>query len=255
MLSLPKFLYMCARSLSRVQLSAVPWTVASQAPLSMEFSRQEYCSELPLCAPGNLLEPEIEPTSLASPALTDSLSEGLSSIPGWRTKILQAYSQTIKKKKKKMQQNKYVSSVFRNFSHPSVSTEIKIYHVRDVRDVNCSFIWGLMRASPVAQLVKNPPAIRETWVQSLDWEDPLEKGKATHSSVLAWRIPRTIQCMGSQRVGHNSATLTEDDSLEASSEIVMGNCSREVKGVPISIYVILEKEYIQSNTRLIESCC
>ena len=43
-------------------------------------------------------------------------------------------------------------------------------------------------ASLVAQLVKNPPAIRETWVQSLGWEDPLEKGKATHSSILAWRI-------------------------------------------------------------------
>ena len=46
-------------------------------------------------------------------------------------------------------------------------------------------------ASPVAQLVKNPPAMWETWVQSLGWEDPLEKGKATHSSILAWRIPWT----------------------------------------------------------------
>ena len=45
------------------------------------------------------------------------------------------------------------------------------------------------RASIVAQLVKNPPAMWETWVRSLDWEDPLEKGKATHSSILAWRIP------------------------------------------------------------------
>ena len=43
-------------------------------------------------------------------------------------------------------------------------------------------------ASLVAQLVKNPPAMWETWVQSLDWEDPLEKGKATHCSILAWRI-------------------------------------------------------------------
>ena len=46
-------------------------------------------------------------------------------------------------------------------------------------------------ASLVAQLVKNPPAMRETWVQSLHWEDPLEKEKATHSSILAWRIPWT----------------------------------------------------------------
>ena len=47
-------------------------------------------------------------------------------------------------------------------------------------------------ASLVAQLIKNPPAIRETWVRSLGWEDPLEKGKATHSSILAWRIPWTV---------------------------------------------------------------
>ena len=46
-------------------------------------------------------------------------------------------------------------------------------------------------ASLVAQLVKNPPAMWETWVWSLGWEDPLEKGKATHSSILAWRIPWT----------------------------------------------------------------
>ena len=47
-------------------------------------------------------------------------------------------------------------------------------------------------ASHVAQLVKNPPAMQETWVQSLGLEDPLEKGKATHSSILAWRIPWTV---------------------------------------------------------------
>ena len=58
-------------------------------------------------------------------------------------------------------------------------------------------------ASLVAQLVKNPPAMPETWVRSLGWDDPLEKEKATHPSILAWRIPGTIQSMGSQRVGHN----------------------------------------------------
>ena len=47
-------------------------------------------------------------------------------------------------------------------------------------------------ASLVAQLVKNPPAMQETWVPSLGWEDPLEKGKATHSNILAWRIPWTV---------------------------------------------------------------
>ena len=48
------------------------------------------------------------------------------------------------------------------------------------------------QASLVAQLVKNLPAVQETWVQSLGWEDPLEKGKATHSSILAWRTPWTV---------------------------------------------------------------
>ena len=47
-------------------------------------------------------------------------------------------------------------------------------------------------ASLEAQLVKNLPAMRETWVQSLGWEDPLEKGTATHSRILAWRIPWTV---------------------------------------------------------------
>ena len=59
------------------------------------------------------------------------------------------------------------------------------------------------RASLVAQLVKNMPAIWETWVQSLVWEDPLEKKMATHSSILIWRIPWTVYSIGSQRVGHD----------------------------------------------------
>jgi len=47
-------------------------------------------------------------------------------------------------------------------------------------------------ASLVPQVIKNPPAMQETWVQSLGWEDPLEKGRATHSSILTWRIPWTV---------------------------------------------------------------
>ena len=57
-------------------------------------------------------------------------------------------------------------------------------------------------------MIKNPPAKPETWVQPSSWEDPLEKGTATHSSILAWRIPWTkepgrLQSMGLQRVGHD----------------------------------------------------
>ena len=63
-------------------------------------------------------------------------------------------------------------------------------------------------ASLVAQMVKNLPAVRETQVQSLGWEDPLEKEMATHSSTLAWKIPwmeepGRLQSMGSQRAGHD----------------------------------------------------
>ena len=66
-------------------------------------------------------------------------------------------------------------------------------------------------ASLVAKRIKHLPAMRETQVQSLGQEDPLEKEMATHSSTLAWRIPWTeepgrLQSMGSQRVGHNRAT-------------------------------------------------
>ena len=60
----------------------------------------------------------------------------------------------------------------------------------------------------VAQLVRNQPAVWETWVQSLGWEDLLEKGMATHSSILSWRIPWTeesgrLQSKGLQTVGHH----------------------------------------------------
>ena len=69
-------------------------------------------------------------------------------------------------------------------------------------------LWDSLQkwASLVAQLVKNPPAMQETWVRSLSWEDPLEEGMETHYSILAWEIPWTeesdgLQSMGLQRVG------------------------------------------------------
>ena len=79
-------------------------------------------------------------------------------------------------------------------------------HLRKLCDIisfriNCKDHW----ASLVAQLVTNLPAMQKIWLRSLDWEDPLEKGKATHSSILAWKIPQTeepgrLQSMGSRRV-------------------------------------------------------
>ena len=99
--------------------------------------------------------------------------------------------------------------------------------VQEVRPFHCSkgvlvllvvtvvfdFPKFIIWASLVAQLVKNLPAMWETWVRFLSWEDPLVKGTATISSVLAWRIPwtkkpGTLQSMGSQRVRHAQATST-----------------------------------------------
>ena len=82
---------------------------------------------------------------------------------------------------------------------------------------NFSFIFpflclcGIFGASLVAQLVKNMPAVQETCVQSLGWEDPLKKEMATHSSILVWEIPWTkepggLYPMGVARVRHNLAT-------------------------------------------------
>ena len=110
-------------------------------------------------------------------------------------------------------QSKYLttSSLGRGFSHSSVGKE-STYNAGDP-----SSIPGLGRSagegigyplkyswtSLVAQLVKNPPAMQKIWVQSLGWEDPLEKGKAIHSSILAWRMPWIVESMGPRRVGHN----------------------------------------------------
>ena len=77
---------------------------------------------------------------------------------------------------------------------------------------NSEYIREILRASLVAQLVKNRPAMQETWVRFPGREDPLEKGQATHSSLPAWRIPWTekpgvLQSMGSQRVRHDCVAL------------------------------------------------
>ena len=72
------------------------------------------------------------------------------------------------------------------------------------KDIYIKLNW----ASLVTQLVKNLPTMRDTWVLSLGWEDPQEEGMATHSNILAWRIPQTdkpgrLQSMESQRVIYN----------------------------------------------------
>ena len=83
-----------------------------------------------------------------------------------------------------------------------------------------------MRAPLVAQTVKNSPAMQETQIQSLGWEDPLQKGMATHSSILAWRISWTeesgrLQSMELQRVRHGDLDQTTTHKTVAISD---ANC-------------------------------
>ena len=80
----------------------------------------------------------------------------------------------------------------------------------------------------MAQTIKDPPTLQETWVQSLGWKDPQEKGMATHCSILAWRIPWTeepggLKCMGTQRVGHDQVTnnFIFPSSMDRSMEDVL----------------------------------
>ena len=84
-------------------------------------------------------------------------------------------------------------------------------------------------------MVKNPPAMQETWVRSLGWEDPPEEGMAAHSSVLAWRTPWKedpggLQSVGSQRVEHMAERLSTELSLLLT--IVRSSCHLPVNFAP-----------------------
>ena len=82
-------------------------------------------------------------------------------------------------------------------------------------------------ASLVAQLVKNLPAMQETWVQSLGWEGPLEKGKATHFSILAWRIPWTSTGVSNSRTQLSSLSLKRKEDIKSQKDILLSgkeNC-------------------------------
>ena len=87
-----------------------------------------------------------------------------------------------------------------------------------------------------AKTVKNLPASPETWVRSLGQEDPLQKGMATHSSILAWRIPWTaepggLQSIGSHRVGHNGATNPFTFTLR-SMQVMLGGAHPARSSIP-----------------------
>ena len=82
----------------------------------------------------------------------------------------------------------YISCIGRQILHHCSTWEAPI----EIEELGLVIRVCYCGVSLVAQLVKNPPAMWETWVRSLGWEDPLKKGKGTHSSILAWRIPWTV---------------------------------------------------------------
>ena len=82
----------------------------------------------------------------------------------------------------------------------------QLYFIKEI--LNHKYLAASL-ASLVAQTVKNTPTMQETWVQSLGWEDLLEKGMATHSSILAWRIPGTEQPGWLQSIGLHRVDTTE----------------------------------------------
>ena len=142
---------------SCVQLCVAQWTAAHQAPLSTGFSRQEYWSGLPCPSP----LPPLEPVNLY---YCCNLGE-------------------------------YIHSNYEGFPHRSVGQE-STCRVGDPSSIPGSGgSAGEGKGYPVqyswTSLLAQLPAMWETWVWSLGWEDPLEKGKATHSSILAWRSPWT----------------------------------------------------------------
>ena len=116
------------------------------------------------------------------------------------------------------------------------------------------FLASILGASLVAQLVKNLPTVQKTWVPSLGWEDPLEKGAATHSCILAWRTPWTVCSMGSQRVRHNWETFTLLATYLHHNAISMRSEKKEKrKEQPHEIGIILPALYSYGKWVLLET--
>ena len=102
--------------------------------------------------------------------------------------------------------------------------------------------WGCLRqlfkehldkkASLVAHVVKNLPAMQETQVPSLGWEDPLEKGMATHTSIVAWRIPWTEEPGGLQSMGHKESDTTEWLTSTLDKSVLWEISIRDVSNMP-----------------------
>ena len=105
----------------------------------------------------------------------------------------------------------------------------------------------ILWASLVAQTAENPPAMRETWVWSLDWEDPLEEGMATHPSILAWRIPNGQRSLAEYSPrGHKDSDTTERLSTSTLYSLNPGPCFCFVTFCYLFCYILLFVFFLDS---------
>ena len=102
----------------------------------------------------------------------------------------------------------------------------------------------------MAQMVKNPPAMWETWVQSLGWEDPLEKGMATHSSILAWRITWKEEPGRLQSMGWQSLTRLSNFHLELESTLFSHQLEIGIKVTFTDKFQIFIFDYLMNNSAI-----
>ena len=162
---------------SHVWLFVILWTIVHQSPLCMGLSRQEYWSGLTCSPPGDLPDPGIGPAFFRCSALVGRF---FTTNATW-----EAQKRVSRNLTQSAGRAAFFSGRQRKNVLPCISQLLE----------NASFHW-LMGSSLEAQMIKNLPAVLETPVRSLGQKNPLEKGMATHSSILVWRIPWTEETGG-----------------------------------------------------------
>ena len=180
----------------------------------MGFSRQEYWSGLPCPPLGDLPDPGIKPVSLMSTCngrqalhhwcQQDPNAEQYMMVAAVIQNLIQCY-QVICEEKERVTTQISLNRFFKRVDRIESSKKLKPMPLTaGLSEIAACPLFPTVNGS----VAKNLPAVQETRIQSLGWEDPLEKEMATHSSILAWRIPGTeepsgLPSMGSHRVGHN----------------------------------------------------
>ena len=168
--------------LSHVRLFSIPWSKVRQAPLAMESSRQEYWSGLAFPPPGVFLVQGSQLSLLHWQADSFLLCH-------W-----EAHFKYFLEHKKIAKFSYYCLTCLFHVSLISIFIYFLLKTNMTCLDLQSNLLLLAiisLGASLVAQTIKNPPTMKETWVQSLGQEDPLEKGVATHSTIPAWEIPWT----------------------------------------------------------------